>query len=178
MAHPTVRRLICLTSLGFLVVLGLFVFKKRAIAPSAHSTALQEVTSLRSALELYVEDEEGYPGLETQPDPGRNDFPLLFNALFGERGPGKPGGRSAPYTRLSERRLAVWDQGTKEYRRASPDEIRDFNVPKFLLDPWDRPYVYRAWKAEGGPKAMVYSVGANGIDDTAAGKGGGDDLNP
>src|SRR5438093_5557759 len=55
----------------------------------------------------------------------RNDFPLLFNALFGERKPAGPGGRCAPYAKLDEKRVVVYNHEAGEYDRATPAQIRD-----------------------------------------------------
>lgn len=139
-------------------------------APSQQTVAMQDVMILRTALSLYVEDEKDPPGLEMHSDASRNDFPLLFNALFGERRPTGPGGRCAPYARISVERIAVLDRQKHSYQRASQVEIHDPKTPKFFLDPWGRPYVYRAREAVEGQLGTIYSFGANGVDDTMTGK--------
>jgi hypothetical protein len=143
------------------------------------ATTKLEVLSLSLALEQYVEDEHVYPGADIEAGPNANHFPRLFNALFGERPPAGPGGRSAPYTRVEETRISVPGQlvgSLSEYVHATGEEIRDPRVEKYLLDPWGNPYVYRAnhgralqpWM-KNSATADIYSCGPDGVDDTAAG---------
>jgi hypothetical protein len=119
-----------------------------------------------------VQDESEYPGMGLPADPERNDFPLLYNALFGERTPHGPGGRNAPYMKIKEDQIAVYDPDTESYRQADRDEVRRDDVEKFLLDPWGNPYVYRCNQGKRMETWMhnrdfdVYSIGANDEDDT------------
>ena len=154
---------------------------KRFSPASRSGKALMEITSLSSALGLYAQDEEEYPGSKLERDPKRNDFPLLFNALFGERKPAGPGGRCAPYAKLDEKRVVVHNREAGEYDRATPAQIRDPKVDKYLLDPWARPYVYHARTTlkDADSRQLeieIYSLGPNGVDDTSDGKMENDDL--
>ena len=115
---------------------------------ASEAIATTQVGSLSSNLERYVEEEGEYPGMTLKADPERNDFPLLFNALFGERRPRGPGGRSAPYGAYKEDQVIVYDSDTETYRKAKRNEINNPKVEKFLEDPWGHPYVYR------GPRAL------------------------
>jgi prepilin-type N-terminal cleavage/methylation domain-containing protein len=142
---------------------------------AAGAMAKTTVTSIDNALNQFVQDEAEYPGFESPADPERNDFPLLYNALFGERRPNGPGGRSAPYMSIKEDQVGVWDDDIQTYRKATRDERDDTKVEKFLLDPWGNPYVYRCNKGKRSEGWMhnrqhadIYSVGPNEIDDTAA----------
>lgn len=154
---------------------------KRFSPASRSGNAMMQITSLSNALELYAQDEKEYPGRELERDPKRNDFPLLFNALFGERKPAGPGGRSGPYTRLNEKGVVVYNRDAGEYAQATPRQIRDPKVDKYLLDPWARPYVYHARTTlkDADSRQLeveIYSSGPNGVDDTSDGKMESDDL--
>ena len=143
--------------------------------------ARMQLPALELGLSNYMEDEGELPGLRLGADPGRNDFPVLYRALWGTSRPQGPGGRSAPYLNLQEEDIAVRDQATDAYRRATRAEILDDSVDKYLLDPWDQPYVYRVLKdskqrtveqaIRQSPKGRlrnfeIYSLGPNGEDDT------------
>lgn len=148
---------------------------------AAGAMAKTTVTSISNALDQFVQDEAEYPGFDLPSDPDRNDFPLLYNALFGERRPHGPGGRSAPYMSIKEDQIGVLDEDLTVdedqpvYRKADRDERDDPKVEKFLLDPWGNPYVYRCNKGKKSESWMhnrqgadIYSIGPNEIDDTAA----------
>ena len=111
--------------------------------------------------------------MELKSDPDRNDFPELFNALFGDRAPNGPGGRNAPYAKYEEERVVVYDQDIENYRKATREELHNPKVRKYYLDPWGKPYIYRANKGKKFEEWMhnqygsdIYSMGANGDDDT------------
>ena len=97
----------------------------------------------------------------------------LFNALFGERRPHGPGGRSAPYMQVKEDQVIVYDSDTETYRKATKKEIENPKVEKFLEDPWGHPYLYRANKGKRRESWMhnynsadIYTTGPNETDDT------------
>jgi prepilin-type N-terminal cleavage/methylation domain-containing protein len=144
--------------------------------------ASTEIATLSQGLAAYVADESEYPGMELTPDPERNDFPILFEALFGERKPKGKGGRNAPYAEFKEEKVAVADPDTEGYRKATTAERRDHRVKKYLLDPWGNPYIYRcnknvAQKEDWMHKdADIYSMGKNEEDDTINLVENGDDL--
>mgnify|MGYP001567802668 FL=1 len=58
-----------------------------------------EVMGLTLALDNYVQDEAEYPARAGDVAPEENELPALYGALFGERKPAGPGGRSAPQGR-------------------------------------------------------------------------------
>ena len=149
---------------------------KVVVSPCASNEgmATTEISTLGQALATYVVDELEYPGMGLAPDPERNDFPLLFEALFAERSPRGKGGRNAPYAEFKEDKIAVEVPGSDGYRKATREEIRDPAVKKYLLDPWGNPYVYRAGKARSDAK--IYSFGPNEEDDTVNFVEDGDDL--
>ena len=144
--------------------------------------ASTEISTLGQALATYVADESEYPGMELAPDPDRNDFPLLYDALFGERKPRGKGGRNAPYAEFKEDKVMVADPETEGYRKATTSERRDPKVKKYLVDPWGNPYVYRCNKNVAKKEdwmhkdADIYSLGPNGEDDTVNEVEGSDDL--
>jgi hypothetical protein len=121
-----------------------------------------------------VQDGSDYPGSDEEEfDEETNHFPLLYRALFGKRRPAGPGGRSAPYTTLEEKKVRVYNPDTELYELASRRELRDDSVDKFLIDPWDNPYIYRANKGRVEEDFMhnpqgcdIYTVGPNEVDDT------------
>jgi len=134
----------------------------------------QEVNGLSQALEHFVQDEAEYPGMTEKADPERNDFPLLYEALFGQRRPKGKGGRSAPYMRIEEKRIAVYDADTETYRAATQEEIHDDQVKKYFMDHFGNPYWYRCNKGKDFESsymhnqygADIYSWGPNDEDDT------------
>ena len=146
------------------------------------SMASTEIASLSQGLAAYVADEAEYPGMELAPDPERNDFPILYEALFGERKPRGKGGRNAPYADFKEDKVAVEDPETEGYRKATRSEIRDPKVKKYLLDPWGNPYMYRCNKNVAKKEdwmhkdADIYSKGKNEEDDTVNEVENADDL--
>jgi hypothetical protein len=147
--------------------------------PEGQATCI--VFALECSVELYVEDVGELPGQDIAVDRGRNDFPVLFAALFGDPRPAGAGGPRAPYMTIRDSDIAVWDPGGKGYRRATSSEIGDAEKKKVLLDPWGNPYVYRLVPAdsEKGEKILsplIYSIGPNGTDDTAKGRDHGDDI--
>ena len=165
--------------LSSLILGAIMVAKKGA----TEAIAKTEVSSLGGALEQYVQDESDYPGMAEKIDADRNQFPELYNALFGERRPNGPGGRSAPYTKIEEKRVVVYDRDTDRYEPATRDQVNDFETEKFYLDPWSNPFVYRANKGRKREEFMhnqyaadIYSLGPNGTDDTAEGNEESDDI--
>jgi len=125
-----------------------------------------EVSMLSQCLRAYVEDESDLPAGNLEPDPRRNDFPLLYEALFGGAKAGGKGGRNAPYAGFGAEKIAVALPGSEGYRTATPAEIREPAIKKYLLDPWGSPYVYRAGKTLS--QAKIYSIGPNEEDDTVS----------
>lgn len=149
---------------------------------AAEAMATQMVAQLTSALERYVQDEGEYPGMTLKPDPDRNDFPLLFEALLDDPRPHGKGGRSAPYLQIKEDQIAVYDEDLDQYRKADTDERRDPRTQKFVLDPWGQPYIYRANKGKKRESWMhradadIYSIGPNEQDDTVLESEKSDDI--
>lgn len=136
-----------------------------------------EVTAILEALERYLLDEGMLPGFGEGPDPRRNDFPLLWVALMDRPRPVGRGGRNAPYLAgIDEDRVCVAEGGG--YRKATALERGNNTIPKYLVDRWKQRYVYRCNKAIGRHSYMrrpdydLYSLGPNGVDDTARGKTG------
>jgi len=122
-----------------------------------------------------VQDESEYPGADQkQFDEKTNHFPLLYNAILGRRRPKGPGGRNAPYMKIDESKVRMWNRNTRLYKLPTRSQLRDDSVEKFLIDPWDNPYIYRANKGRSKKGFMhnvrhadLYSLGPNGINDTA-----------
>jgi prepilin-type N-terminal cleavage/methylation domain-containing protein len=165
--------------LSSLVLASVSIGKERALV----STATSMVHALDVALENYAQDEGRYPGSDLQTDPERNDFPLLFEALFGEPKPGGSGGRSAPYGRFKEADVRVWDRAQDRYRPATRSEILDPKREKYLSDPWEQVYIYRSNRGKQAQVWMrnlrgadIYSMGPDERDDTIANAERSDDL--
>lgn len=144
-----------------------------------------EVGNMNSALENYYSDEAKYPGMDQpidEDDP--NQFPLLFEALFGRKATeGGGGGRNAPYMDYKQDKARVWDPDVEDYVQASREQLKDVRAKKYLVDGWGVPYSYRANKGrrpqtymrnEG--KADLYSFGPNNEDDTWAENRESDDI--
>ena len=144
--------------------------------------ASTEIASLSQGLAAYVADETEYPGMELTPHPDRNDFPILFEALFGEKKPKGKGGRNAPYAEFKEDKVMVEDPETEGNRKATTSERRDPKVKKYIVDPWGNPYVYRCNKNVAKKEdwmhkdADIYSLGPNETDDTVNEAEEGDDI--
>lgn len=152
-----------------IVVGGVGLIQKRA----RRSTTSVAVSDLNNGLQNYLTDEKVYPGFKLKPDPERNDFPVLFNALMGEPKPKGPGGRAAPYCQLKKSDVVVEDEDG-DYRMAKEDEFYDSKVDKYYLDAWRNPIVYRCNKGKRRQPWMknpngvdIYSLGPNGKDDTS-----------
>ena len=158
----------------YLLLLLWFGRVARAPEASNEGIASTEVATLSQALAQYVADEGDLPRREFGPDSSRNDFPVLFEALFGQRRPIGKGGRNAPYAEFKENKVAVEEPETKSYRKATPAEIHDPGVKKYCLDPWGNPYIYRAGKTLTDSK--IYSLGWNEQDDTMDHVEDGDDI--
>jgi prepilin-type N-terminal cleavage/methylation domain-containing protein len=169
----TLIEILIVISIIALLASMILVAIQKARGGASEAICKQEVSSLSQALEQYVQDEADYPGMSEKLDPDRNDFPLFFDAIFGDRKPAGPGGRSAPYTKYEESKVAVYDTDTDLYRPATREEIRDKKVKKYLLDPWGNPYQYRCNKGKEFQDYMhnqygsdIYSWGPNEKDDT------------
>ena len=164
--------------LAGLVLVGV----QRARLHASRAIAKATVGDWSNAIGRYVQDEGKYPAQGLEPDAERNDFPLLYKALCGERRPKGPGGRSAPYITPTEEQILVYDETLGEHRTATRAERFDNDVDKFVADPWGEPYVYRCNKGHSladNPfmhKADfdLYSTGENGTDETMLGESGED----
>jgi prepilin-type N-terminal cleavage/methylation domain-containing protein len=139
--------------------------------------AKSTVSNLSSQLGRYVQDTGKYPGSEYKDE--ENAFPALFEALFGEKPPKGKGGPSAPYGEFKEDDVAVLDDSGEDndsYRKATPDEIYDPKIPKYLIDPWGKPYVYHENKSRARKEYMhgrnfdIYSRGPDKTDQTVDGE--------
>jgi prepilin-type N-terminal cleavage/methylation domain-containing protein len=179
----TLIELLIVISIIALLASFVLVAIQKAQGNASIGTATQMVNTLSSALEAYVQDEGTYPAAQLKADPERNDFPHLFNALFGDPKPMGPGGRSAPYGSMREADVRVWDPEREEYRVATRAEIRDKKVDKFLSDPWGNPYIYRCNKGKRAEDWMrnargadIYSKGPNDTDETMTGEEKTDDI--
>jgi prepilin-type N-terminal cleavage/methylation domain-containing protein len=160
-----------------MILAGVSLARKQANIAIARSF----ISSLQGQLEAYYRDTGKYPGEEFKD--GENAFPALFEALFGERPPKGKGGPSAPYMKLKEDDVLVFDpdQGDEgTYRVAERDEIYDPNVKKFIRDPFGQPYVYHENASRPNKKYMhsrkadIYSLGHDKIDQTLEGEKGDD----
>jgi prepilin-type N-terminal cleavage/methylation domain-containing protein len=158
------------------------VMLTRVRNPVNESLAHTDIATLSQALANYVADEAEYPGQDLKPEPDRNDFPLLYEALFGERRPRGKGGRNAPYADFKENRIAVYNPDSNTYRKPTRKEFRDPDVKKYLLDSWKNPYIYRCNRASPRMEpwmhkdADIYSLGSNEEDDTVNLLEAGDDI--
>ena len=177
-----VELLIVIAIIGILATLAL-----KAISAVRESTdaaiTTTEINSLKAAIEQYNQDEGEYPGQREKASEDENQFPILFNALFGERKPNGPGGRSAPYMELKQDKVVIYDSDTEDYRPVKRKELHDPKVEKFMLDAWSNPLIYRSNKGRKYEDYMrnrygfdIYSTGPDGDDQTAEGEDESDDL--
>jgi len=155
---------------------------QHARAGANKAMAKTAISSMAAALDSFVQDEGEYPGMELDADSERNDFPLLFTALFGTPRPKGGGGRNAPYSTVPEDNIWVYDDAIGDYRAAKRPERLDDDVEKFLMDPFGAPYVYRANKGKDlaeydfmhNRDFDLYSFGPDGLDQTQEGEDGDD----
>ena len=169
--------------IGFTIMGALSLFhllgawRAKTVAPQALARSSLEV--LRVALKEYVHDTGTYPLWHE--GGSQDEFPALFEALFGERAPKGKGGPNAPYMYFKKSQVLVQDGVSRDFRLADPNEIRDEKIGKFLADPWGRPLVYhviphRRGEPDGKASkvAILYSLGPDGIDETITGDTGDD----
>ena len=180
-----VELLIVITIIGILASLSLYavgVIKKKTRVAAA-STGISQ---LKSAIESYRTDEKLLPGIEQERiNEDTNQFPLLFNAIYGERRPRGPGGRSSPYVELKTDRIVVvnedyddeFDDEGDQWREARQSEILNAKIDKYYLDPFRQPYIYRCNKNRKRKSWMrnvrtfdLYSVGPDAEDQTILGE--------
>jgi prepilin-type N-terminal cleavage/methylation domain-containing protein len=170
----TLIEILIVISIIALLASFVLVAVNRARETANEALATTDISSISQGLSAYVADEAEYPGIELKPDPERNDFHVLYEALFGERKPKGKGGRGAPYAQFKEDKVSVYDADTETYRKATREELRDPKVKKYLMDPWGNPYVYRCNKGSLEKEdwmhkdADIYSLGPNEEDDTTA----------
>ncbi len=182
-AFTLVELLIVIAIIGVLATLAL---KAISAVQDASDKAIitTEINTLDSAIEQYNQDEGRYPAQGMKVSEDDNQFPILFNCLFGTRIPNGPGGRSAPYMQLKEDKVVVYDEDVEDYRQATRKELRNPKIEKFILDAWGNPLQYRANKGRKVEDYMhnlyrvdLYSTGPDGIDQTIEGEDDdGDDI--
>jgi len=158
--------------LASLVLGAVFLARERA----REATTGIFISALAGQIERYAMDTGRYPGEEYAD--GENAFPALFEAIYGERPPEGKGGPGAPYIRVKQRDVFVLNS-IGAHEQASFDEIHDPGIPKYILDPWGNPYIYREYGSRPGKhftglKAVVYSSGRDGIDQARGGEAGDD----
>jgi prepilin-type N-terminal cleavage/methylation domain-containing protein len=153
---------------------GVIIARRRAKEACARAF----IHSLAIAADRYFEDTGQYPGAGTKD--AANAFPALFAALYTERPPRGKGGPSGPYMQMQREDLAVpGEDGAWE--KATTEDLLDPRVPKHILDPWGRPYIYRENRSRPKDAIMMrpasfdlYSTGNDGIDGTGKGEPGDD----
>jgi hypothetical protein len=134
-----------------------------------------QVMTLVFVVECYVERKGSYPGVEDDVLPVGNAMPKLLDAVLFGCDPGE----AYFSVKLSDLALLESKEDGGRFRRvATTGELQSRDCPKYLLDPWGRPYVYRLEKSpEGKIEVLIYSVGRNGKDESdLATRAGGDDL--
>lgn len=143
------------------------------------SHALAFVATLGGQAEHYYQDIGAYP--RAKGDDEENEFPALFEALCGERPPHGNGGPSGPYLTFRRAEVFVPDEDGESYRPATAAEIESPGISRYVLDPWGHPYVYRENRSRPPRphrvrprKFDLYSLGADGIDQTRNGEPGDD----
>ncbi len=164
--------------LAGLAMTGISTVRER----SNKSVTTSDISSLDQALQRYVLDEGVFPGQDAKKiGADDNQFPLLFNAIFGDPKPNGPGGRGAPYIELKEDKVRVWDEAEDAYRPATRSELFEPRVKKYMVDAWGTPLVYRSNKGRRPRPYMhkrrgadLYSLGPDATDQT---KTGSDDEN-
>jgi len=151
------------------------------------TTAKTEIAGFRDAIARYRNDERRLPGAgrsKKKFSSDTNHFPELFLAIYDAPKPKGKGGRSAPYLDLDHERIVVEDEDYDEedpeasrWKIATKQERRNSKVDKYYLDPFQQVYVYRCNLGQKERDWMMnprtydfYSVGEDGIDQTADGE--------
>ena len=167
------------------VIASMVLVGVQAARESANGALTQTtVSELNNALNTYIADEGEPPGMGMEPQADRNDFPLLYDAIFGTPRPKGKGGRSAPYTKLDEDAVVIYDEDELQYRRPNRQELLSPDVPKYLVDAWGEPFFYRcnkgrdrtAYEFMHNPDIDIYSVGPDAIDQTQLAEEETDDI--
>jgi len=168
-----------LVVVSIIAILASMILGAVTLARKSTYTALAKstVANLSSQLERYVQDTGKYPGSECRDE--ENAFPALFEALFGERPPKGKGGPSAPYGEVKEDDVVVRDDDAADedsYRKATNEEFFDPRIPKYMIDPWGKPFVYHENKSRARKPYMhgrnfdIYSTGPDKTDQTVEGE--------
>ncbi len=177
-----VELLIVIAIIGILAGLAL-----KAISLVRQSTNVAitttDIHSFKAAVEQYNQDEGEYPGMGKKVSGDDNQFPILFECLFGARRPNGPGGRNAPYMDLDQDKVVVYDDDVEDYRKARRKELFNWKIEKYMLDAWGNPLVYRSNKGRKPDDYMrnrfgvdIYSTGPDGEDQTVEGEDESDDI--
>jgi len=161
--------------LASLSLAGVIVVKNHA----QKSHALAFVAAAGGAAEQYHLDTGAYP--RAKEEEVENEFPALFEALCEERPPQGHGGPSGPYLSFRRADVFVPEDDGESYRQATAAEIDEPGTPRYVLDPWGHPYVYRENRSRPPRPYSVrprrfdlYSLGPDGIDQTRRGEPGDD----
>jgi hypothetical protein len=126
-------------------------------------TAIVAVRNLADCLEQYLEESHSYPGLGGGVDYADNQLPKLLDALVFLRP------KDAPQIPLRKYDFVVEGATKGVFVAASPEDLENPGKPKYILDPWGHPYVYRLAKAavgNGEIQTIIYSAGPNGKEES------------
>lgn len=155
-AHPRARRtgftliellivIAIIGTLAALIVSGLGGVRGKA----KESQASSDLSTLANAINSYHSDMAFYPAFNKECDDDEveefNAFPELFEALCGEKPPEGRGGKNSPYVELKAESIMVEDEDARPlgYSPADSDEYYDPDIPKYYIDPFGSPYIYR-----------------------------------
>lgn len=127
------------------------IMSARMSAYKAIASSMVETWS--AGLDTFVQEMGFYPGAEFEPD--ENAFPVLYEALLGEKPPKGKGGNGVPYIDLKRESVRVRDEDDGGYRKPVDDELFDSEVEKFVVDPWGEVYWYRANKGRERESYMM-----------------------
>jgi len=130
------------------------------------SIARSMVETWSAGLDTYVQEMGFYPATDYEPD--ENAFPVLYEALLGDKPADGRGGNGVPYIDLKQDSIRVRDEDDGGYRKPHQEELYDSEVEKFVVDPWGEVYWYRANKGREREnymkrprKADIWSIGAD-----------------
>ena len=134
------------------------------VTPSASISTVPQISAISSALERFRADYNQYPWLAPPLSPEHPNSADVINELAPH---------DARLTNSLNGKDVDYNLRKKDYLPGVQDKHIDI-TQKRLLDAWGNEYVF--WWDDVAERAVIISLGENGVDDTSDGEGTGDDI--